>query len=77
MARSIPIAMAILIIAAAPVIAQNETQYYAGKRITILVNFAPGGPVTSKVGYWRAMLANTFPAILQSSCKTWMGPAAR
>ena len=44
MARSIPIAMAMLIIAAAPVIAQNETQYYAGKRITILVNFAPGGP---------------------------------
>jgi tripartite-type tricarboxylate transporter receptor subunit TctC len=44
MARSIPIALAMLIIAAAPVIAQDETQYYAGKRITILVNFAPGGP---------------------------------
>ena len=44
MARSISIAIAALITATQPALAQNDPPFYAGKRITLLVNFAPGGP---------------------------------
>ena len=46
-----------------------ERPFYQGKNITFLINYAAGGPPTSKAASWRAMWPNIFREIRPSSCK--------
>jgi hypothetical protein len=51
-------------------LSQSSAQepYYKGKRLTVLINFAAGGPADISAATSRASRA--------SSCRTWTAPAA-
>ena len=37
-----------------------EKPFYEGKTLTVLINYAAGGPPTSRGGCWRAISAGMF-----------------
>jgi tripartite-type tricarboxylate transporter receptor subunit TctC len=54
--------------------AQAQQAFYAGKQITILVNYDAGGP--TDFDCCHAISAAISPAIRISFCRTWAAPAA-
>ena len=61
-------------LAAAPAHAQSDP-FYKGKRLTLLINFAAGGPADIEGRLFAGISAGTSTAIPTSSCRTATAPA--
>ena len=53
-----------------------QEPFYKGKRLTVLVNFAPGGPTDIEGRLFAKYRPATSTASPTSSCRTWTAPAA-
>ena len=74
--RSAALALCAALACAAASVAAADEPFYKGKRLTLLVNYAAGGPTDVEARLLPGTCPSTSMASRISSCRTWKAAAA-